>query len=270
MKKQISVALLVSTFDRPKALRTVLRSVATQSVLPDEILIADDGSDLHTRAVIEDFRESTEIVVKHFWQKNDGFQKAVILNKAVAGTRCDYIVQIDGDVVLHQNFIEDHVSASEKGYFLRGSRVVLNEGKTNRVIDADMPVRISPFDKGIQNRINSLRIPLIAPFMDKYSKRSDNMHGCNCSYWRLDFVKVNGYNNVFKGWGHEDIELAARFINAGLSQKKIKLRAVCYHLYHAVAERSRVETNFRFYEDCVRSGNKFCLNGYSQHHAYNY
>lgn len=268
MNNKISVALLISTYDRPEALSAVLNSVAAQTVLPDEILIADDGSDLFTREVIEEFREYSNVTVKHFWQKHEGFQKAVILNKAVAGTKLDYVVQIDGDVVLHKNFIEDHRNAAEAGHFIRGSRVVLDEFKTKLIIDGDHPLKISSLEKGIHNRINSLRIPFIAPLFNQYSKRSDNMHGCNCSFWRLDFVKVNGYNNRFKGWGHEDIELAARFVNAGLSQKKIKMRAVCYHLYHTVAERCSVETNYRFYEDCVRSGSTFCINGYSQRHAY--
>ena len=94
------------------------------------------------------------------------------------------------------------------------------------------------------------------------------MHGCNCSYWRTDFVKVNGYDNSFTGWGHEDIELAARFVNAGLTQKKIKMRAVCYHLHHPLAERSSIAQNYKTYQESVRSRIKRCVNGYQQQYAY--
>ena len=113
-----------------------------------------------------------------------------------------------------------------------------------------------------------MRIPVIAKWFREYSKRSDNVHGCNCSFWRNDFIKVNGYNNDFTGWGHEDIELAARFINAGLTQKKIKMAAVGYHLHHPFAERSSVSKNYKIYEEAVRSGITRCLNGYAQQYAY--
>ena len=90
------------------------------------------------------------------------------------------------------------------------------------------------------------------------------MHGCNCAFWKADFVQVNGYNNQIQGWGHEDIELAARLINAGLLQKKVKLMAICYHMYHPVASRSNVDRNYGFYEEVVKSGSRYCINGYQE------
>ena len=40
--------------------------------------------------------------------------------------------------------------------------------------------------------------------------------GCNMAFWKKDLLKVNGYNESFKGWGKEDNELAVRLQNAGL------------------------------------------------------
>lgn len=45
----MTVSLIISTYNSPKALDLCLMSVLQQSVLPDEVLIADDGSNEETR-----------------------------------------------------------------------------------------------------------------------------------------------------------------------------------------------------------------------------
>lgn len=44
-KRDFSVALLITTYNRPDALHLVLSAVAAGTVMPDEVLVADDGSD---------------------------------------------------------------------------------------------------------------------------------------------------------------------------------------------------------------------------------
>lgn len=260
----MSVALLVTTYNWPEALKLVLESVLVQNVLPDEIIIADDGSGEATRAVVNAFIKKTTIPVKHFWHPDEGFRKTIIINQAITGTASDYIIQIDGDIVLHELFIKDHISEAEKGYYIRGSRVLLPEGKTRHFLRSGTFEAVSTFTRGLKNRFNSLRIPLLAPLLIKKSKRSRNLIGCNCAFWKADFLNVNGYNNELKGWGHEDIELAARFINSGLSQKKIKLKAVCYHLHHPFNDRVHENINYTVYLNTLKQGIAYCTNGY--HH----
>ncbi|NQD72201.1 glycosyltransferase, partial [Sphingobacterium shayense] len=40
----MTVSLIISTYNWPAALELVLLSVAKQSILPEQIIIADDGS----------------------------------------------------------------------------------------------------------------------------------------------------------------------------------------------------------------------------------
>ncbi|MGN7818617.1 glycosyltransferase family 2 protein [Chitinophaga sp. 22536] len=264
MGDRMSVALLITTYNWPEALKLVLESVLRQTVLPNEVIIADDGSGDTTRYVIETFKRSTTIPVKHFWHPDDGFRKTIIINQAISGTESDYIIQIDGDIVLNENFIRDHINEAEEGYYIRGSRVLLPEDKTRYFLRSGEFGNVTIFGRGIKNRFNGVRIPLLAPLLIKKSKRSNNFIGANCAYWKKDFLRVNGYNNELKGWGHEDIELAARFINSGLSQKKVKMKAVCYHLHHPLNDRVHENVNYRVYLDTLKKGITYCTNGY--HH----
>ncbi|MGN6436567.1 MAG: glycosyltransferase family 2 protein [Agriterribacter sp.] len=259
--QQTSLALVIATYNWPEALKLVLESVLEQTVMPDEILIADDGSGYSTKLLIDSYRNKFNVPLKHFWHQDNGFQKTLIMNQAIAGTDCDYIVQVDGDIVLNTHFIEDHKKVAEKGYYIRGSRVQVDDATSKRLIRQGTVANIPPYAPGIGNRINAMRMLPLSRFFIKKSKRSDNLIGCNCAYWRADFVKVNGYNSELKGWGHEDIELASRFINSGLSQKKVKMMAVCYHLHHPLQNRQRESYNYKVYQETARKGIMFCPKG---------
>lgn len=262
MTKKLSVALVIATYNWPEALKLVLESVLQQAVLPDEVIIADDGSGCATKKLIDEFRNRFPIPLKHFWHEDDGFQKTLILNIAMAGTTCAYIVQVDGDIILHKNFIKDHINAAEKGYYIRGSRVMLSEDRSVKELKNGQFRGVSLFSKGIKNKINAIRLPFLVSLFTKKSNRSDNVSGCNCAFWHADFVQVNGYNNEIKGWGHEDIELAARFVNSGVRQKKIKMIAICYHLHHPHNDRQREQVNYTIYKHTLNEGIRYCVKGY--------
>jgi len=263
MGKKISVAVIISTYNWPLALGLVLDSIAMQTLQPDEIIIADDGSDKKTADLINLYRQRLALPLKHSWHQDKGFQKTIILNEAIAGTNCDYIIQIDGDIILERNFIKDHINEAERGFFISGSRVLLSESKTSDLQNINSVKNISFFSSKISNRFNSIRLPFLKNIFTKHQRRSDGFRGCNCAFWREDFLQVNGYNHNITGWGHEDIELAARFINLGLMQKKLKMIAVCYHLYHPLADRNNENVNYKKYLETVKSGLPYCVNGYN-------
>ena len=118
-----TVSLLVSTYNWKEALALCLRSAFSQTVKPDEIVIADDGSREDTRELIENMKKKTDIPVVHVWHEDKGFRKTNILNKAIKKISSEYIIQIDGDIVMDKNFISDHLELVEEGYFVCGSRL---------------------------------------------------------------------------------------------------------------------------------------------------
>ena len=98
--------------------------------MPSEILIADDGSTEETAAVVREFQKISNIEIKHIWHPDQGFRLAAIRNKAIAEVSSDYIIQIDGDLVLHSHFVADHLALKKQGYFVAGSRVMLSKKST--------------------------------------------------------------------------------------------------------------------------------------------
>ena len=56
----------------------------------------------------------------HVWHEDNGFQKTIILNKAILETSTEYILMTDGDCIPREDFVEHHVKYREEGYFLSG------------------------------------------------------------------------------------------------------------------------------------------------------
>src|SRR5690348_16314260 len=104
----VRLALIINTSEQPEYLQRVLRAVAAQSSLPEEVLLADDGSGDETRNVFANWNPASKLRREHIWQKKEGFRRARILNLAIARASSDYIVFLDGDTVPHPEFIADH------------------------------------------------------------------------------------------------------------------------------------------------------------------
>src|SRR5690606_22951214 len=63
----------------------------------------------------------------HVWHEDIGFRRSAVLNLAISKASGDYIIQLDGDCIIHKKFIEDHITSVEKNCYLYGSRVSLKE-----------------------------------------------------------------------------------------------------------------------------------------------
>lgn len=233
----MTTSLIISTYNRPDALEVCLKSVMSLSPLPGEVIVGDDGSTEETRELVEKYQKNFPVPLKYIWQPDEGFRLAMIRNKCVAEASGEYIIQIDGDLYLHRRFIEDHVRQSRPGYFLKGGRVQLGDRLSQDICSMRSPGRITPFTAGIEaKRANAVRcVPLADYLAPRYRKNRDNVLGCNMSFYRSDFIAVNGYDEDFEGWGGEDLDLSFRFRNLGLGKRYLKFCALTYHLWHKEA-----------------------------------
>ena len=82
--KSPKTTLLITTYNWPEALEQTVRSAFAQTVAPDEIVIADDGSTDETRQLIERLGNESRIPIIHVWQEDKGFLRTTILNKGIA------------------------------------------------------------------------------------------------------------------------------------------------------------------------------------------
>lgn len=233
----MNVSLIVITYNWPEALDRVLASVAAQTRLPDEVIVADDGSGESTRVVVERWAQHFPCPVRHVWQDDLGFRAARCRNRGIAASRGDYILLIDGDMLLHPAFVADHLALAERGFFLQGGRIKATAAETARLLAGGRPVFApwSPADfRAFDGTRRHYAFHALALARRKArQRRGGRVMSCNMSFWRDDLLRVNGFDERMEGYGAEDRELAARLENAGLRRRQLKWAALAVHLEHA-------------------------------------
>jgi len=261
----MKTSLIVSTYNWPEALQISLKSIFKQTILPDEIIIADDGSTDQTRQLITQMQAKSSIPMHHVWHEDKGFRKTIILNEAIAHASGDYILQIDGDVILSPHFVADHLELAEKNYFVCGSRVKLTPQTTQEILTLP-EIKLKYSSLPLTFILNSFRSRLLRHLLaERYARKIDHLRGCNMAFWKSDLIKVNGYNEDLAQWGHEDGELAYRLHFAGVKKKALKMGGNVYHLYHKEASRSNEQRHLDELEKVKRNHISWCENGLNKH-----
>ncbi len=246
------LSVIISTYNSPAWLEKVLWGYGQQTHRHFEIVIADDGSDERTRALIDRMRTELAIPITHVWQEDRGFRKCRILNKAVLQSSHDYIVFTDGDCIPRSDFLAVHAGAAEPGYYLSGSYFKLPMSVSNAITKDDI-VSGRCFDvrwlrrHGLGWSRKNLKIsagPRSARWLNRLTTARCNLKGSNASAWKDDILAVNGFDERMP-WGGEDREFGVRLINYGIRPRHVRYDAIVIHLDHArgYVDPERVKSN---------------------------
>lgn len=229
----MNVSIIVTTYNWPQALRLVLRALARQTRLPEEVIVADDGSGPETRQLMEEIARDFPVPLRHHWQEDIGFRAARSRNRAIAAARGDYVLMLDGDMVIHRDFIADHLLHARKGSFVQGSRALTTPALSQRIL-REGRVDLSVFTPQLERRRNALRWPALASLnLRRAGVRPPRaIKTCNQGWFRADLLRVNGFDERMQGWGREDSELAWRAWHAGVVPRHLRFAAVAWHLHH--------------------------------------
>ena len=247
------ISVIVTTYNRPDALRAVLASLAAQTDTAFEVLVADDGSRAETAEAVTAEGVHFPVPLRHLWQEDDGFRAAAARNLAVAASCGDYLVFIDGDCILRPDFVAAHRSLAESGWFVAGNRVLLAEEFTASALktplrDLHAGSRFTWLRRRFAGAINRW-LPLCHFAGQRWRKRQpqrwQGARTCNLAMWRSDFDAINGFDEAFQGWGHEDADLAIRLLHAGVQRKDGRFATAVLHLWHRENDRSNLAENER-------------------------
>ena len=258
----MKTTLIITTYNWKEALKVVLTSIKRQTVLPDEVIVADDGSRADTKQIIEQIREGFPVPLIHSWHEDNGFQLAMSRNRAIAQASGDYLIMVDGDMVLSQTFIESHNHVAKLGWFVQGGRVLTDESCSQAIMNDNLIPSI--VTKGIRNRKNCITNALLSKIFS-YERNNDSAtRGCNMAFWKQDVIEVNGFNQDFIGWGNEDNEFVHRMLNAGKKRLYLKFSGVGYHLYHKENSRASLAENDVILAHTIKYNLTRCENGIDQ------
>lgn len=258
MKDIISV--VIATYNYPLALKACLKSLLAQTDQHFEILIADDGSAEDSVRLVERFIAEHDLSIRHVYQEDIGFRAGMIRNKAVAQSVGEYVVFLDGDCVVLPSFISRHRALAEPGYFVPGNRILINQRCTENLLARETDIHNKDFVffaklwlKRDINRILPLFYLRNSWWRYFWRMQWENAMTCNLGVWRKDLISVNGFDETYAGWGHEDSDLVIRLLHSGVKRKEGRFATPVLHLWHPHSDRSQQAQNKQRLLNCLNT-----------------
>jgi len=270
----IKTSFVILTYNRADALLKVLEALAPQCGPGHEVIIADDGSTAASRDAWTKHLPAFACPVVHVWHPDTGFTASRARNLGAMASRGRYLVFLDGDCIPSARFVQAHEALAREGCFVNGNRVLLSESLTGQVLAGQADVgKANWIDwlkwrlSGDVNKLAHLWYWPGAPFRVQTHFHWKKIRSCNFALWKKDFEKVNGFDELFEGWGHEDADLVLRLHHAGLCRINGYLGTEVYHLWHRQNSRHGENINYKRVMERVQSGLVPAVVGLRENHS---
>jgi GT2 family glycosyltransferase len=271
MESTQSVSVVITTYNRSAALLAVLGALSRQTDKNFDVVVADDGSQEQHRLRILEAAVSQALGLTHVWHPDVGFTASKVRNRGVSLANSSYVLLLDGDCVPEQDYIARQKFLAEPGFFMNGSRVLLSPALTQKVENEGEQVdgRSTSYWlmqrwRGHASKLSGLvRLPdwrgrINRDFIWK------GIRSCNMGVWKRDFEQVDGFDESFVGWGHEDADFVLRLHHAGVARKNGFCATEVYHLWHKESSRADESSNANVVSQRVKTGIIRATLGYSQ------
>lgn len=230
----------MTTYNSPVWLEKALWGFSVQTLKDFEIIIGDDGSGPETADLISHMKKTTGLDIRHVRQKDDGFRKCRILNKAILHAQSEYLVFTDGDCVPRRDFLEVHASEARTGCYLSGGYHRLPMS-TSEAINKDDILTGRCFSlawlksNGMAKSFKNLKLITSygqAGILNRITPTRCTFKGSNGSAWLEDVLRVNGFDERMPHGGL-DREFGVRLSNIGIRPKHARYNAIVIHLDHS-------------------------------------
>ncbi|MFD1015963.1 glycosyltransferase family 2 protein [Winogradskyella rapida] len=260
MQSNPKASVIISTYNKPLWLGWVLHSYTLQTEQNFEIIIADDGSDARTKAVIEQFASTSNLKISHVWQEDQGFQKTRILNKAIVASNSEYLIFTDGDCLARKDFVETHLRLRQKhcalsgGYFKMADSITSHINTTviseQKCFEKDWLIEMGQPSSFKLNKLT--RSKTKSQILNWITPTKATFDGMNVSCYKMAIVDVNGFDERMQ-YGGLDREVGERMMNNGIKFIQVRYSTICVHLHH---ERPYKTDKARALNEAIRTETK--------------
>jgi glycosyltransferase involved in cell wall biosynthesis len=219
-------SVIIPTYNRAELLRRTLDSLVAQD-LPGtafEVLVVDDGSSDSTDQLVTRYQDRLDL--KYFFQPDEGWRVAQARNVGIAAATGEVCVFVDSGVLLHSGCLRAHLRSHQQadgpvavcGYVYGFDNNGSDDDPMTRAVDFD------DLDATIELLRESGRWPDIRePFYARHSYDLGRLPAPWVLYWTCnvsaptDRVRaVGGFDEQFRSWGGEDIDLGYRLYRDGV------------------------------------------------------
>ncbi len=252
----MKVTAIITVRNRTLYLHKCLVSLSKQSLVVDEVIVTDDGSEEDIRGFLLSISETLPFSIKYVRQEYLGFRVARARNNAIKIATGDLLIFLDSDIISTKNYIEIFRKTISSASFISAYPIRLTIEQT-RMLSLE---QISSFDfstiisnkqkfKIFKQYINDNLYSFANKFISNYKRKHPKLRGGVSAVLRDDIFKINGYDEKFIGWGNEDDNLGFRLYSNGCNGKNPFLFDYPIHLYHEPHHNNGLRVNAKYVAD---------------------
>jgi GT2 family glycosyltransferase len=204
----VEFSVVIPTHNRAVVLHRCLSALAAQTNAGDyEVLVVDDGSTDETHRVVTSLRKAYPVRLHYFYQPNR--KQGAARNLGVRQAKGDWVLFLGDDIVPVSTLLAEHRNHHAKWCddAFRSKTVVI--GYTTWPEDIPTTRFLAYIgEQGWQFGFSLIEDPDRVPFNYFYTS--------NLSLSRRFFLEAGGFDEDFREYGWEDIELSLRLEKRGM------------------------------------------------------
>lgn len=193
------LSVIIPTYRRRASVERALQALARQTMPPAnyEVIVSIDGSEDGTREMVAQFPAPYRL--RGLWQSNQG--RAAACNAGIHIAAGEVLVLLDDDMEPGPGCLASHAHAHPDGsrYGVMGAVPIR--------FDEAMPPVVTYIGAKFNQHLEKLALP------DHQFTLRDFYSG-NFSIRRETLLEVGGFDEAFKVYGNEDLELSLRLVRA--------------------------------------------------------
>lgn len=224
MSRQPACSVIIPTYNRLELLRLTLESLTRQDLGTGafEVLVVDDGSSEPTAEVIAAFER--RLRVRYFYQPDEGFRAAAARNVGIAHATADVCVFVDSGVLLHSQSLSAHIRShsGDAPVAVIGYLYCFNHD------NEDAAEMLATLDfRAVDGTIARLHeqgrwLDARERFYARHRDALDDLPAPWVMFWAgnvsastAQLRSIGGFDESFRCWGGEDVDLGYRLHRDG-------------------------------------------------------
>ncbi len=237
------IHIIISTHTT-KHLRTVLASVANQTVFPASVSVTCDVDSPEIETIVQDVANEYNKSFFYTARQSHGIMRlSQIRNNAVRtlekfGINDGLLLFFDGDIFLLPNVVELYQTFSDKPNLFHGNRIILTKDETKYLEKLKETNRYFPISH------NDKRFTELEKIEKKLHKHNllrkfklikagkPTILGAHFGFSFELYKSINGSDEEYEGYGCEDDDLARRALKMKAISSIVTSSVLVYHLYH--------------------------------------
>lgn len=242
-------SFVIPTFKNKELLKNTLEFLNFQKGYGKndyEVIVVDDGSQDDTWEEIKNINENYELKYIYLERNSDSCRSRA-RNFGWKAAEGEIIIFVDSDIIVRNNYLYevDRCYSFDRDLLVIGTRLMLPDNTVNYNEDEWYAIEKKAYNGGMNVlEIRHLIFEYLSYNLSVHRFPWMNVFSCNMVVPREWLEKVDGFDESFKGWGKEDVDLGYRLYKAGI-KIIVNNRLEVLHQYHSssAASAEKDQTN---------------------------